>query len=429
MSNFLYQPYVAGTQSAVTAPLYGPRHERANRPRFRREAVPYLARANSFYASNGATPSRGWVLLRRADLNALNLFAANLQLHLSGFIAGVPELVLYNLSVVQARCVSAGLKGDKDAVYLVELCDGQGLLYSPWFSFPLEASYNVRAPAYPTSSVSDPAGFYTQSLSGGATAWTWSTLVQDLWNRMSFALGTFTSLPVTPAGTPENFSYPGGSCWEALVQVLDLLGCTVATDLTNQNVPYSVVQYGAADAAFAAQVTKYANLLEDDLDYVDGGAGRVPGQYTVYFQRRNRLYGTEETVRRDNLQWTTTPSYAVTVTATQAGYSQFAKAAGQAFLWDDFSVRFDEDGNALAADVTTAQALAVERATQAYNRTFRGTLGYLRRDYAGALPFATGSQVDGVRWHMTHEAGRLAWRTTVTRGHSPAFDELAWENR
>lgn len=431
MSNALYQPYVAGTQAEAVAPLYDPRPENQARVRFRREPVEQLKLANSFVVSNGLTPSRGWVLLRRADYEQLNPFATNLQLLLNGFVAGAPEVVLRGLSVVQARCVSTGVKGDPDAVYLVELCDGLGVLWNPWFSFPTTSEYNVRAPAYPQPLTDDPGGFYLTSLENPSTPWTWEAMAGDLWGQMSSVLGTFPGLPLSLTLTEdvENFSYPGGSCWEALDHVLSHLGCTTSTDLTSATAPYGVVEYGAADLAFDALTAAYARFLEDDLEYIDGGAGRVPGQVVVYFHRRNEYYGTEETVRRDALQWTMTPFYSTTVSAAAAGFPQFAGAPGTGYLWCEFSVRFDVDGNPLPSDVTTAAALAAERAGNYYTRTFRGTLGFMQRTYACPLPFATGSQVDGVRWHMTFKDGRLGWRTTLVRGPEPPFPELSWERR
>lgn len=418
-TNCLSQSYVAGDRQAAVCPLYDPDGERDSRRRFRREAIPELAWANSFAARSGG-PTGGWVLVRRRDLAGLDLFATDLQLRLDGFLQGVPELVLNGLSLVQSRCVSRGRAADPDAIYLLELCDGRGLTENRWFSRPLTAYYNVRAPAYPTDDPDDPAGLYSASLDGG-TAWTWDGIAQDLWERMP-PLGAYPGLPVTPLETAENFSFPGASNWQALALVLSHLGCAVGTDLTDAAAPYSVVQYGAADPAFAALQTRYAGLLEDDLEFVEGGAGRVPGSYTVFFHRRNRYYGTEETVRRDAAQWWTTPLYSLSVTATAAGFPQFAAAPGVGRLWAEFAVRFDEDGNPLAADAATAAAVAAERAAAAYTRVYRGTLGSMRRDYAGALPFFVGSQADGVLWRQTESTGRLGWRTTTWRGPQPDLD-------
>src|SRR5262249_6948517 len=141
-------------------------------------------------------------------------------------------------------------------------------------------------------------------------------------------LGAYPGLPIAPVGTPEGFVFPGCSAWGALCDVLDLLGCDVSADLTAA-APYGIVSGGAADAAFTAKQTQYAALLQDDYEYIDTGSARVPKQVTVFFHRRNEVYGTEETIRRDGLQWQSTPLYSLTVAAP----AQFANAAGTHYVW------------------------------------------------------------------------------------------------
>ena len=137
----------------------------------------------------------------------------------------------------------------------------------------------------------------------------------------------------------------------------------------------------------------------------------MPASVTVLFHRRNQVYGTEETVRRDTLQWSTTPLYSVTVAAP----ATFSGAVGTHTLWDDFTVRFDTDGNAVAADVTTAAAIAAARSQQYFNDIYNGTTGYMRQVYTGTVPFVTGSQVDGVIWRQDRRV-RQGWITEIWRG-------------
>ncbi len=141
----------------------------------------------------------------------------------------------------------------------------------------------------------------------------------------------------------------------------------------------------------------------------------------VYFHRRNQAYGTEETVTwgDDGLakQWQNGVLYAVTAPAP----AQFAGAAGTGYLWADYTVRADQDGNPLAADVAAANAIAAQRVQQYFDTIRRGTQGFARHTYAGVLPFQTGSLVDGVRWFNTGMVGGreewCGWRTEVIRGY------------
>ncbi len=397
-------------------PLCDPGPVRDNRDRFRRNMIPQLERANSFYCPSGRWMSRGWILLDRNSYNRLNTYSTDCTLTVSNLSP------IRNLSIVQARCVTRGLANDPNALYLIELTDDRGILYNEWFQFPTVSAYNVRVPAYPQT-------FYPASMNGGTT-WTWATMLQDMWNQMNAlasgnVLGVWPGLPSAPAGTPEGFFYSGVPCWYALNDVLEHLGMTVACNPTQTN-PFTIVALGSTDASFALQQTKYAPFLEDDLEWLDTGAGRVPLQVEVLFRRRNSIYGTEETVRYDSpFQWEMSPHYSVTINAPAI----FTGAVGSHRIWSDYTVRYSDSGDPLDADVAMANTIAQERVTQYFNRIYRGTLGFMTQDYGGAIPFVTGSQVDGVCWsHHSSEFhdGRRGWRTHIVRGPNPPWQGL-WD--
>lgn len=399
--------------------LCDPCSVREDRRRFRRDAHRLLERVNSFYCPTGRWPSKGWVLLPRSEYNQLNSYSDALQLNIGDTTAPNNVKTLMNLSIVQAQCMTRGLASDPAALYLIELTDDRGILANDWFQAPTTSSYNIRAPAYPQV-------FHPATMSGGTT-WTWATMLQDIWNQMNTldggnVLGAWPGLPagVTVSGTPEGFWFPGVPAWWALNDVLEHLGLTVACDLTQAN-PFTIVSAGATDAAFAALQAKYTTNLEDDLEWIDSGAGRVPQTVKVLFRRRNSVYGTEETVRYDAQQWDMAPFYSVTLSAP----AKFAGAVGSHFIWSDFTVRYDQDGSPLAADTATANAIAQERITQYFGRIYRQTAGYMTQTYAGALPFTTGPQVDGVCWYQDYNSDDWqGWRTRIIRGPYPPFPEI-----
>lgn len=422
MAQALIQPAVANVQAAGTAPLVDPAMIREARRRLLRDDIPELEYANSFYAPSGRWPARGWILVPRSNYvpgasplktGQLNIYATNLELQIDDFVSGT--LTFKNLAIVQARCVTTGIAADPDSIYLMELTDARGVLSNPWAQWPTTSQYNVRAPAYPGQ-------FYSLTTNAG-TPWTWSTMVGDLWGQMPL-LGPYPGLGGSPpTDTPENFSFPGMSAWEALFRILDLLGATVTYNPTLAN-PYGISAIGAADAVLSALLLKYqqpspqfpSGKLQEDLQWIDGGSGRVPGSLTVLFHKRYEYYGTEETVRMDGLQAQTDEMFPVTVAAP----APFNASAGEDFIWDTFTVRVDIDGNPLAADVTQANALAVFIAQDYFNRIFRGTLGYLKQVYAGALPFYAGSVLDGVCWRQQRKE-RQSWQTEVIRGPQPPW--------
>lgn len=420
MANALVAPYIEGQSTQVVLPLCDPRFERANRTQFIRDNIPELRCANGIFISGGRWPVRAYLLVQRQYLNALlaqgtdpanpyaPLYRTDFQLYLEDFRNA--QLVLKNLALAHARCVSRGIAADPKAVYLLELTDARGVVQSPVASWPLVRQYNVLAPAYP--------GQYYSASQNSGTPWTWGTLLADIWNSMT-PLGAFPGLPSTPSGTPTNLIFLGVPAWPALCNQLDRLGLTVGVDLT-QSAPYSIVQRGATDAAFTNLTAQFAGAIEEDYEWISAGSARVPGSVTVFFHRQNQYYGTEETLRLDGLQWSSTPLYSVNVTAP----ARFASSAGSHVLWDDFVVRFDTDGNPLAADVATATTIAQERVSQYYDRVYWDTLGSLKRIYTGLVPFAAGSQVAGVRFYMDMVRGQLSWCTEVIRSAGPPWPEV-----
>lgn len=350
-------------------------------------------------------------MLPRVEYDALDKYSTSLQLEIGTMSP------LQNLSIVQAQCVTRGVSSDPGALYLIELTDGRGVLHNRWFHFPLTAAYNIRAPAYPQT-------FYTASLNSGTT-WTWSTMLQSVWELMGDFLGPWPGLPSSPLGTPEGFWFTGVPAWTALCDVLEHLGMTVACDLASAT-PFTIVEVNASDSAFDALTAANVPNLQDDLEWLDVGAARVPKTITVLFPRRNAVYGTEETVthRSDGIarQWAMDPHYEVVVQAP----SDFSSAVGKHYIWSDYTVRYDDDGQPLSADVTEAEGIARQRADQYYAGS--GAETYVTRTYAGAVPFATGSRVDGVCWKQDYESRWHAWRTELVCGPSPPWPEL-WEAR
>lgn len=410
--------------------LCDPRGVRTNRGRFRRDVIPLLERVTSFYCPTGRWPARGWILLPQYEYTNINLYSPKFILTIGDPNSPNNVQPLNYLSIVQAQCVTRGPATDPNALYLIELTDPRGLLYNKWFQFPAVvtgitgstvAAYNIRAPAYPQS-------FYPWSMNvvlGIPVPWTWATMLQDMWNQMITFLGPWPGFPVgiAPLGTPEGFWMPGVPMWTAFNDILESLGMVVACDLTNITNPYTIVSAGANDNNFLLLQEKYAANIEDDQEWIDVGAGRVPASVVVLFRRRNAAYGTEETVRPDwPYAWAASPYYAVTVPIA------FSPAVGVHYLWCDFTVEYDENSTPVPADVLTANSIAVERVAQYFAKIYRQTLGFMSQTYAGALPFVTGSMVDGVCYRQDYaNQNRQGWKTGIVRGPRPPWVGL-WDD-
>lgn len=391
-------------------PLYDPRGVTEDRERFNRDRVPELSLTNCLHVPTGVTPTRGYLLIAREDYDHLDRYSTSLTLDLGDPRQSDNVGTIRGLSIVQARCVTRGLATDPHALYLVEVTDARGLLHNEWYSHPLTAAYNVRVPAYPDSFLLSSMAPYPTAGADARTTWTWSTMLRDVWERMPL-LGTWPGLPYAPTGTPEGFWFTGVPAWPVLCDLLANVGMVVAVDPTSAS-PYTIVDDGAADSALAALQARYVTHLVDDAEWIDVGAGRVPGSVVVHFRRRYAYYGAEETVTYGPRAWASGAVHTVTVTAPAA----FTGAVGTHHIWSDFTVRVDQNGDANTTDLATAATIAAERVEQYFDRIYSGTYGHMSQTYAGALPFSTGSQVDSVYWHMDHRHPQHGWSTAIQRG-------------
>lgn len=396
-----------------------------DRARFRRDAVPLLRRTNSFYCQTGRWPFRGWVLLPRSEYDKVDRHSTTLQLNIGDTTDANNVSTLKNLAIVQARCVTRGLASDRDALYLIELTDGRGLVHNEWFQHPLVKAYNIRSPGYPQTFQLDSMKDYPAG--NGKTTWTWTTMLQNIWEEMGTHLGDWPGLPFAPAGTPEGFWFPGVPAWTALCDVLDHIGMTIACDLTQADNPFTIVEHDAADAAHLVREARFAPNLEDDMEWIDEGAGRVPRFVKVLFRRRNSVYGTEETVAYRNdvmaFQWDMAAVHTILIDAP----AEFEDAVGTHYIWSDFTVRYDDSSNPLAADVAMATTIARERVRQYFARIS----GAVEKVYAGALPFVTGSQVSGVAWVQDYSnQSRQGWKTYIAkRDPGPVWPHIYGRDR
>lgn len=290
-------------------------------------AVDWLDRADTFRLSLGEAPGHGWVLLTKADLDALSLTAD----HTLTFVAeDGRQTPFQKITLIGSRCVSPGAPDDTERTFICELADRRFHLAK----IPCNVAYNVRSAA--DGLLQNPT---TQDLAG--TAWTWAQIVDDLWTLLG--AGSTPTLPFTPDGTPENLAYWGGWAWEAVCDVLTRIGCAVrywpVTDT------FTFVRLGVTDAAADAEVARLARegLLTWNSDPTDPSRAWRPEKVRVRFPRRP--------IPNDG----NTPWYTVDVTL----------AATTGVVSGSY-VQLDDDSGALAA--TGAPSNAAALATRADER-------------------------------------------------------------
>ena len=288
----------------------------------------WWGKANSFTLTPGEEPGRGWVLFRKAALDALTT-SSYLTMTFVGTTAA-NQITFTGLTLVSYECVSPGAPNDPDATYLLELADLRHLFRLSPFAAGYRA-YNVRT--------ADGGAYQTATLNSGSP-WTWQQVVTDL--GVLAGTGDLT-LPFTPNGTPENLIY-SGSAWAALNDVLTRLGCVWCFGTDNT---FAVVRLGAAGDDPLLALEDSSEFLGRTWDGYSGEAVRAwrPEKVRVRF------------LRRPTPDWTggATPYYTVDVTLTSA----VGVLAGTV-------VQLDDDLTALGATGTPSNASAL--ATRAAER-------------------------------------------------------------
>lgn len=346
-------------------------------------------RANSYTNPLGCRHGTGWLLLTRGTLDDLDQTAGHdLTFSLSKKESNLGEsfsVTHKNLHIVGATCLTPGLRGDRNAAYLVEIADRRrrANMVPKATRSTGETAYNVRI-NYPTIWYMGGADYYSDTLNV-VTPWTWTEMVENLWNSHGSTvarLGDYPGLPFTPHGTPENFYFDGWLFMDALAAVLERLGCALKLDTLTDT--YSIVRLCASDTQHDAALVARDRLRVWDDDPVLPVYVRHPQYLRVYFARRRG------------------GGYDYMDATDPSGQATGVEADTYAVAYDDLTALTNEAGAIGSSDnFATLQARADERATDFFRRL---RAGRLRRVYAAPLSDAglmPGSMVTSVRWADT----------------------------
>lgn len=345
----------------------------------------------------GEAYARGWFCLRRDTLNKINLNAT----HSITFTDDTGRsATAYNLLfVTEPLNLVPGKASDPDAVFLCEMSDLRYQLGGPHMGVAVNKQFNVRAPDY-SADATPATNYYADSLNAGA-AWTWQTMMANLWATMSTQLGTTPTLPAIPDGTPEGWRFPGVSCWWALNRILEYANVAVLWNPTLQSNPYSLVAIGATDSASDAAITtaETGNLKIFDREYRSVIFGRIPGKARVYFHVQYGRYGEEQTTPRTSSQWATNGVTSIDVTGPDSASDPSVIVP----LWGSMAALADKDGAITNTSALTTNASDV---ANGFWRMIRGRGGLrLHKIFSGVLmngstAFVPGSSIRGVAWRQ-----------------------------
>ena len=353
----------------------------------------WQGRANSFDWSAGRDPGRGCVLMTLSDLASLDVESA---LDLTFADSAGRTVTLKSLYVTDAHDTRANsARGDPRAVYRVELTDRRGVSDD---GPVLDIAYNLR----------DQDGDYVASSLNAGVAWTWSELLQDLWDANGL-MGSLPTLPGTPDGTPEGFEFYGVGSYDAINDVLDRLGWLLVLDL--QADVFKIVSEAEANVT---ATTVLANIDgERVLDSDPLIPARSVGVETVKVFFPARRDGSLPAI----------PFYSLAVATGLVGASPDSEVA----LHDDLVALYDAAGT-----LTNASDLAARADERAADYSRRCRQVRRRRIYSGVVaelsPCSTLPRIvyrDAGSGRVTTELlagpGEGPTRTHLTGGPTPAL--------
>lgn len=390
-------------------PILDPAVELANLQLQGLPVPPEFYKCNSLLNPLGRPCARGWLLMTRRNAEAIGVDSLHdLTLETDRHAVTVKSLVITK----EPKCILPGKEAeDPLSPMLLEVADARWRVHNPHFCVPASKQYNVRAGAY--QAAGGATAYLVDSLNGGS-AWTWQTMVSDLWTLMAAQLGaaaTYATLPFTPDGTPEGWVFPGVSAWGALCDVLDRLCCAVAWD--HETGLYSIVRVGADDAAAEARLAQLDGRRLGDSEFLSVTRGKVPHSVRVYFHRRDTFAGSEQTgTRATSDAWQTSAVYSVDVAGGYAG----SESGTYAVVWDDLPALYD--GSGALSNGAALSTRAAERAAD-YYRALRTGGARLHHTYSGPVDgLAPGSLVKGIAFRQQFD-NATAWVTEVVRSPVP----------
>lgn len=327
---------------------------------------PWWREANCFLCPLGPGPGRGMALMAWEHLSRLDREAS----HDMVFAGGDTRVALRNLVIGNAYAAACGARGDSAGTFWVEVFDRRALaLAAP----PVDKAYNV---------LSADGTDYESATKNGGSAWTWAEMVGDIWATNGL-LDAFPGLPFTPDGTPEGFVFWGVPSYDALMQVLDRIGCALKLDPLTDT--YSIVRISVDDEGTEAALARADPVRIWDNYPVEPARLRVPESVRVFF---GKLLTVGDTTGAS-------PYYTLDRTDPTAGGALTGVQAGtMAVIFDDMSAVYDDDGN-----LTNSAALgtrADERASDYFRRLREERFS---RRYSGAMSgILPGPRVKGTLW-------------------------------
>lgn len=285
-------------------------------------------KANGFFCPVGPEPGRGWLLMRREDVDSLASVDQPHTLEFAYSGPGAFTLTLQNIWMIGADRIRPGDDDSKDAIFLVKIGDPRIL----WVQGTTDTDYtHFNLPSYAsgtdlllgtTGSPADPEGV------------SWNDLIAGIWDKLP-ATPNVPTMPYTPTGKPRGFSFAGQDAYQALTSVLDSLMLALRYDPIAGE--FSIVRLGnpQSDPSFPPTPLFNGQPQPQNIDHA--------ATLRIYFRKWDRSYGQELDVDLGSFgrNWLVNDAY---VTDDRATSLPDALSGTVHPIWTDMLAERGEDG-------------------------------------------------------------------------------------
>lgn len=363
----------------------------------------WLHKVNHFVLPRGRHPGRGRVLMTWKDLKGLvtpgasasnwhgypNSFDFTLR-----FKDSYGDVKIKKLGIVRCQAVT-GLTGKRtdDTLFMVELAD---VRYIGRFT-SIDAAYNYRS--YRVIDEYDSQVWYDSTTNGGVP-WTWSEIVDEVWENLQPTFGALTKNADFPSSSPENLVFRGVSAWDAICSIADAISHVLYRDLDGD---WKFVSKGGVQTTVENATNKKATFLPTN-DY--GVGGLFPETIRVFFPSDRVAFqndGDAESVAGQDA-YRLHPLYDVDVSVSTLDANLRVVADAVVPLHGTQIARYDSIGNLLNSSELNAAANELAELWLASHDWDGYSLHTVYHGFHAT--FSPGEKTAAVAWYSTGEGSK-----------------------
>ena len=352
-----------------------------------------LSQANSFILPSGAVHGRGWVVLRKSDVEAAIAYGGSTFQISLGFSDQFGTFQIQKLGIASATALTGTTTKTDEALYLVHLVDARAVAHYS----AIDKAYNVRS--YRILQAGNAPDYYEPTLNGGAV-WSWQEIIDDLWTILPTVMGSVSFDASWPASTAENYIFRGINAWDAIHKILTDTCHTIYRNLAGN---WTIRPKGWPQADLDAAAAR--NRLYLDLPswgYSANAAPCIPEKLSVFFTTTFNSFkdvapDVQSVIVSGKDAWLMQPLYRKDITITGIDPDVVPVPGSSASIHHSLAAYYDELGNIVNQAEVDQRALDL---AEIYLESKRFTDGSnIHPIYHGFhSDFLPGSQISAVCW-------------------------------